>query len=108
MLGDIEYVLTLIVEVLKMIFECFGIIVLAYYGFKCFARWLKKDTNGLGLELGEGIAMALQFMMCGEVLHTIIAQDIEELVILGAIIVMRVVLTRLIHWEIKNEKEEHE
>ena len=44
--------------------------------------------------------------MGGEVLRTVLARERSELVILGAIILLRGVLTFLIHWEIKNEKKD--
>ena len=43
-----------------------------------------------------------------EVLRTVLARDWNELAILGAVIALRGALTMLLHWEIKNEKREHE
>ncbi|MCD8001692.1 MAG: DUF1622 domain-containing protein [Oscillospiraceae bacterium] len=66
------------------------------------------DTRdeGLRLALAQGIALALEFKMGGEVLRTIVVREWSELGILGAIILLRGLLTFLIHWEIKNEKNE--
>ena len=58
------------------------------------------------LNLAQGIALALEFKMGGEVLRTVVVREWSELGILGAIIVLRAMLTFLIHWEIKNEKRE--
>ena len=58
------------------------------------------------LDLAEGIALALEFKMGGEVLRTVVVREWRELGILGAIIILRGLLTFLIHWEIKNEKED--
>ena len=44
--------------------------------------------------------------MGGEVLRTVVVREWSELGILGAIIVLRAMLTFLIHWEIKNEKKD--
>ena len=56
-------------------------------------------------ELAEGIALALEFKMGGEVLRTVAVREWSELGILGAIITLRGLLTFLIHWEIKNEQK---
>lgn len=56
------------------------------------------------LHLSEGIALTLEFKMGGELLRTVIVQDWHELLILGAVIALHVVLTVLIHWEIKVEE----
>ena len=42
--------------------------------------------------------------MGGEVLRTVVVREWSELLILGAIILLRGLLTFLIHWEIKNEQ----
>jgi len=60
----------------------------------------------LRLELAQGIALSLEFKMGSEVLRTVVVRDWEELGILGAVILLRGLLTFLIHWEIKNEKQE--
>ena len=73
-----------------------------------FYFWLKKNTQNIRLDLAQGIALALEFKMGGEVLRTVVVREWSELGILGAIIVLRAMLTFLIHWEIKNEKKELE
>ena len=41
-----------------------------------------------------------------QVLRTVLARDWNELAILGAVIALRGALTVLLHWEIKNERQE--
>ena len=66
-----------------------------------------KEQN-IRLELAQGITLALSFKMGGEVLRTVVVREWRELGILGAIIVLRTALTLLLHWEIKNEKQDLE
>ena len=56
-------------------------------------------------DLAETLALSLEFKMAGEILKTVVSHTIEELSILGAVIVLRALLTFLIHWEIKVERE---
>ena len=42
--------------------------------------------------------------MGSEILKTVMIKDIDEIMILGAIIVLRALLSILIHYEVKNEK----
>ena len=100
---EIEEILYQIVSVCTMLMELFGIFVLVSTAIKCFYRWFKKD-DGIRLTLAQGIALALEFKMGGEVLRTVVVREWMELGILGAIIILRGVLTFLIHWEIKNEE----
>ncbi len=102
-----ESLLKYIVEFSTFLLELFGVCILVYTAIKSFIFWLKKDDS-IRLELAQGIALALEFKMGGEVLRTVVVREKSELVILGAIILLRGVLTFLIHWEIKNEKKELE
>lgn len=84
--------------------ELAGIVVLLITTFKGLVGYFKKDP-GVRLELAEGTALALEFKLGGEVLRTVLARDWNELLILGAVIALRAVLTLLLHWEIKNEQQ---
>lgn len=94
-----------IVQIATVVLELFGIAVLVSTAVKCFIRWLRKDHKNIRLDLAQGIALALEFKMGGEVLRTVVVREWSELGILGAIIVLRAMLTFLIHWEIENEKQ---
>lgn len=102
-----ENILRYIVEFSTLLLELFGICILVYTAIKSFIYWLKKDDS-IRLILAQGIALALEFKLGGEVLRTVVVREWAELGILGAIILLRAALTFLIHWEIKNEKKELE
>ncbi len=93
-----------LIEVCIIIMEGFGVCVIIITGVYCFIRWLRKDQE-IGLRLARGIALALEFKLGGEVLRTVIARTWAELGILGATIVLRGLVTILIHWEIGNERK---
>ncbi len=99
----IEQFLIYLIELSTIILELFGVIVLVYTALKCFVRWTHHAT-ALRLELAKGIALALEFKMGSEVLRTVIVRDWSELGILGAVIILRGLLTFLIHWEINQEE----
>ena len=101
----IDMALIYIVEICTILLELFGIAVLVYTALKCFLQWIKKENHRLRLNLAEGIALSLEFKMGSEVLRTVVVRDWEELGILGAVILLRGLLTFLIHWEIKNEEQ---
>lgn len=107
MFDMIRQILLYIVEIATTMLELFGIWVLVSTAVKCFFLWFTKKEN-VRMDLAEGIALALEFKMGGEVLRTVVVREWSELGILGAIIVLRAALTFLIHWEIKEEKKEME
>jgi len=102
-----EMILANIVEVGAFFLEFFGIVVLIKSGILCFLKWLKHDESA-GLEMGKGVGLALGVMMGGELLHTIIADDLKDLIMLGVLVVIRTAMALLVHWENKQEEEEIE
>lgn len=84
--------------------ELAGIAILLFTVAKCIVDLIRKHDN-VRLDLAEGIALALEFKLGGEVLRTVIVREWSELLILGAIIALRAALTFLIHWEIHNEEK---
>ena len=84
--------------------ELAGIAILLFTVAKCIVDLIRKHDN-VRLDLAEGIALALEFKLGGEVLHTVIARNTDELILLGGIILLRGALTLLIHWEITQEEK---
>ena len=105
LISVLDFLLENVVAVCTILLEMVGILVLVSTAVKCFLRWLNHDQH-VRLDLAEGIALALEFKMGGEVLRTVVVREWRELGILGAIIILRGLLTFLIHWEIKNEKKD--
>ena len=101
---EAENILRYFVEFSTLCLEFFGICILVFTAIKSFIFWLKKDDS-IRLLLAQGIALALEFKLGGEVLRTVVVREWAELGILGAIIALRAALTFLIHWEIKNEEK---
>ena len=100
----LEPITYFLVESCTILLELFGVIILAFTALKCFLEWLRHDTT-VRLDLAQGIAISLEFKMGSEVLRTVIVREWEELGILGAIIILRGLLTLLIQWEIKHEEK---
>ncbi len=87
--------------------ELAGIAILLITVVKGIAGYFKRDEH-LRLNLAQGIALALEFKLGGEVLRTVIVREWTELLTLGAIIALRGGLTLLIHWEIRVEEQREE
>ena len=108
LISVLDLVLEDVVSICTVVLEMFGIIVLVVVAVKCFVRGVRRSPVNIRLNLAQGIALALEFKMGGEVLRTVVVREWSELGILGAIIVLRAMLTFLIHWEIRNEKKEQQ
>ena len=83
--------------------ECVGVVVLLVSAVRSILGILRRDSL-VRLVLAQGIALALEFKLGGEILRTVVVSDLKEIALVGAIILLRAALTFLIHWEIKNEE----
>ena len=92
------------VNYLILIVELIGIVILMYAIVAAVIGLIRRQGH-TRLKLAEGIALALEFKMGGELLRTVIVREWNELLILGAIILLRAALTFLIQWEIKIERK---
>ena len=100
----LEEVMFHIIEVCILLMELIGVIVMVVTAVVSFVRWIRRDVE-IGLHLAQGIALSLEFKLGGEVLRTVIVRNWAELANLGAVILLRGLLTFLIHWEINNERK---
>ena len=106
MLETLHHLLGIIVEYAIFIFEIVGVLILIWSGVKGVINFLRKDPHA-GLKLAEGMATALQFKLGGEILRTVVISQFNDIFMVGGIIALRIALTVLIHWEIKNSIEEN-
>ena len=58
--------------------------------------------------LASGMATALAFKMAAEILKTVLVHDLQNLLLLGAIVLLRAIMSFLLHFELKHSKEDME
>ena len=100
----VEKYFDIFIKYIVLLIELVGTIVLIYAVVSAIIGLFKHHRH-VRLKLAEGIALALEFKIGGELLRTVIVRNWEELLILGAIILLRAALTFLIQWEIKIERK---
>ena len=85
--------------------ELIGIFVVTRSALQAFWHYLKgllmRESTDFKMELAEGLAAGLEFKMAAEILKTVLVRSLDELVILGAVILLRALLSVLIHVEMK-------
>lgn len=98
------------------ILELVGLFIILYSSVMTFSRFLKLKYNqtstDIRIRLGRGISFALMFYLAAEILRLILIREYKDLFIVGAIIVLHVIVTVLIAWEVSHSihvmKEERE
>ncbi|MGL5978570.1 MAG: DUF1622 domain-containing protein [Erysipelotrichaceae bacterium] len=103
--GLLETVTPEIISIIELI----GILVITVGSVKAFSKYLIAMFNNkqypIKIELGNALALGLEFKMGAEILKTVLIRDMSEIFVLGAIIVLRAFLALLIHYEVKAEME---
>ena len=88
--------------------EIFGIIIIAFGSIKAFILYFLSLTQHkrypIKIELANALALGLEFKMGAEILKTVLIHEMNEIYVLGAIILLRAILTLLIHFELKAER----
>ena len=88
--------------------EFMGIFVVAWSVIHAFYHYIMstffRRRYDLQFELAEGLATGLEFKMAAEILKTVLVREMSELVVLGAVIILRALLSFLIHFELKNSQ----
>lgn len=103
-LENFEKYFVFFLEICIILIELTGALVLIFSVARAVIGLVKKKRR-IRLSLAEGIAMALEFKMGGELLRTVVVREWSEILILGSIILLRAALAFLIQWEIKLEKK---
>ena len=101
---DILYFLA---EIASSTLELIGVLIIVFGSFRALVKFfkyiIKKRPYHVVIDLGKALSLALEFKMGAEIIKTVIIHNLEELAILGVVIVIRALLAFIIHWEIKAE-----
>lgn len=104
---DILYILA---EFASSTLELVGVLIIIFGScralIKLFRCLIKKYPFHVVIDLGKALSLALEFKMGAEIIKTVIIHNLEELAILGVVIIIRALLAFIIHWEIKTEQRE--
>ena len=101
----LEQLVEVVLEFLIPLCEMMGILVIAVS--TCTAFWqyfrglLTRTPGDVKSQLASGLALSLEFKMAAEILKTVLVRDMTELMVLGAVIILRALLSFLIHFEMK-------
>ena len=98
----IEIILPEIISVLELM----GIVVVTVSALGAFWRYLRslvtRTPCDVKFALANGLALSLEFKMAAEILKTVLVRELQELLVLGAVILLRALLSFLIHFEMKD------
>ena len=89
--------------------EIIGIAIILIGFFRCFVKYLvsimKNSSYNLMIELSNVFSVGLQVLMGAEILKTVLVPTFDEVLLLFGIVAIRMLLSLLLHYEMKVEAE---
>lgn len=111
MINTLHNILFIVSEYIILFLETVGIFIIAYGGIRGMMSFIRNGFNFGNrmtlLLLTESISLSLTFKLGAEIIKTVMIRDIEELLILSVITILRILITFVVHWEMKSISEEH-
>lgn len=94
-----EDILSLVSGVGEILFSALGIIILCVTVVHAFWKWLcRKEAED---ELNEGFEISLSFMTAGEIIRTVTAETMENLLFIACLVALRAFINMVPYWEKK-------
>lgn len=91
--------------------ELLGILIIVYGSIKALIRLFRVGFSlsdpTAKIMLGETFAIALEFKLGAEIIKTVIVHSVEELIVLGVVVFLRIIMTYVIHWEVEQAGGAH-
>lgn len=110
----LEEIIHLISPPIIHILELIGIFIIFFGCLRVLYLFAKSGFDfhdkAITITLGEVLGLSLQFKLGAEIIKTVVIRDLQELIILTVVVALRIVLSIVVHWEVKNanieEREE--
>ena len=106
-IAQYKEILYMLAEIAASSLELVGILIIIIGSMRALIRLIRCLVNKaqfhVVVDLGKALSLALEFKMGAEIIKTVIIHNLEELAILGVVIVIRALLAFIIHWEIRLE-----
>ncbi len=98
--------LEIVVPYICAILDAIGILIILIAAVAAVVKIIKSrfDWNAAEpkIEFARALAYSLEFKLAAEIIKTVVVHQLDEFLVLAAVVTLRVVLTFVIHWEIKN------
>ena len=108
----LEHLVEVVLESLIPLCELMGILIIAVSTVAAFWQYFRglvtRTPGDVKSQLASGLALSLEFKMAAEILKTVQVRDMTELMVLGAVIILRALLSFLIHFEMKQHDTSHQ
>ncbi|MFW6085376.1 MAG: DUF1622 domain-containing protein [Gemmatimonadota bacterium] len=98
------------IGIIGLIIIVYGILIGAIRALRIEVRALRatsleRDRRSLRRDLGYYLLLGLEFLVAADIIHTIVQPNMDELIRLSVIVLIRTVLNVSLTWEIERSAE---
>lgn len=104
-----------VLDIVSLVANIVGMVIILWGAIVCIVKFLyiqyatvfqgeatEKQINYLRGQMASYILMGLEFMIAGDIIHTILKPDQEALIVLGSIVVIRTIISYFLTLEQKD------
>ncbi len=104
-----EHMTELLVTNIARALELIGVIIVAIGAAKAIFKLVKTKydlyDSKIRIDFAKALTFSLEFKLASELLKTVVIRTWNEVLILSAVVLLRVIMTLIIHWEMENEEK---
>nr|WP_300001823.1 DUF1622 domain-containing protein [Tissierella sp.] len=102
----IDAFLETIIPYITSILELIGVMIISIASVRSIIKFFINKFNfsddKIGVDFAKAMSLSLEFKLAAEIIKTVIIRDLDEFAILAAVAILRVVITIVLHWELKS------
>lgn len=103
-----EHFVEMLLPPLISLLELIGIFIIAVGAARAFGCylieiWRRRESTDFQLLLLRAMAEGLEFKMAAEILKTVLVRSMDELLMVGAVILLRGLMALMIYFEMRAE-----
>lgn len=85
--------------------EAVGVFIITLAGIRGVFRFIKNSFNvndeDVSIDFAKAMSLSLEFKLAAEIIKTVVIRNLDEFIILASVAVLRVILSFVLHWELK-------
>lgn len=101
----LHHLLELMIPIVTTFLEFIGLLIILFGSIRALYYFVASKFNfedeEVKIQLAQSLALALEFKLGAEILRSVMIREVSEVIILSAVVILRVIMTFVIHWEIK-------
>ena len=102
----LEIALEWVVPICELIAVIVILIAVGIAFFYYIRNLFTPEERDVKIDLMSGMSLGIEFAMAAEILKTLEKHDLETLLVLGGVILIRVILALMIQYELKGSRNE--